>query len=887
VDAPRWSTPNWSLAGQRRELYAPAVFRFPRSLRLPSFLSPATPARRRDVFGAYRIAFGRDPESEAVVAERQTGSIVALLSSVFAADEFQSKVRDRLLAGGTLHGARFDAPPNGILRRWAASRLPLSLAGKRKLAVAKSWADLYLGLFDDPVFVRNIFNGELADRNLMMLRLLEARRRDFRDADIVGEVEVVAAHEVSGWALDRTQPDRIIELQLWIGDRLAATTRPSLLRVDINARFGGDGHAGFHFRWTGTTIGQPGERAEIRDAASKVMVATFAVEPDQDMHSGVVAQVRSELSQLRGMLDRIEAKLPALHRARSHGIDDWHAYFQTHYPTRLSDPTTPPIAGSIAVIIDGADASPQVLAKALASIAAQLLRPTEVVVVHRGRDGRLAVKAELDRWGGRLSVETRMELLCIDSHNDATWFRAALEKTTALNIVLLPAFARLAPDALATFSQTLRSGVEFVYPDEDRVVSLSGVNDEHHCAPLLLSAFDYDRLIQQGLPGEVTGVTRTHALRVSPEAATRRAIRDQLCLAAYEKGNAEAIVHIPQVLGHSAGPDIPDDGASETLRSAVRKHLARMHIDAEVAPHSDPCGGAVASALRIRFPTPRHASLAVVIPTRDRIDLLRPCIESIQASLPANRSRVEVIVVDNRSEKDETRAYLEQIGQRPRTRVLAHDDVFNWALINNRAAATVAADVLVFINNDTTVLTPDCWDELAAQSLRSDVGAVGARLLYGDGTIQHAGIVLDPWHSFASHEGVGLPVSDQGYLARNSVVREVSAVTGACLATRTQVFRDHGGFDDQFPVEGNDTDYCLRLRDRGLRILYDPFVTLYHFESKSRGQNDTAEKRATADRATALLQARWSERFQDDPFYNPHFDRLAPPFTRLQPRPAT
>jgi GT2 family glycosyltransferase len=194
-------------------------------------------------------------------------------------------------------------------------------------------------------------------------------------------------------------------------------------------------------------------------------------------------------------------------------------------------------------------------------------------------------------------------------------------------------------------------------------------------------------------------------------------------------------------------------------------------------------------------------------------------------------------------------------------------------------------EVLIFLNNDTVVLSEDWCAELAANALRPEVGAVGARLLYDDGTVQHAGVVLGV-EGVAGHDSVGEAPERGGYFGRSHVQRSAAAVTGACLATRRTVFVEVGGFDDaNLKVAFNDVDYCLRLRNAGYRVIYDPFAVLYHFESKSRGL-DVSEAKAARRRAeAAVFRARWAAIVDEDPYYNPHFERHARPFDRLRAPP--
>jgi GT2 family glycosyltransferase len=222
----------------------------------------------------------------------------------------------------------------------------------------------------------------------------------------------------------------------------------------------------------------------------------------------------------------------------------------------------------------------------------------------------------------------------------------------------------------------------------------------------------------------------------------------------------------------------------------------------------------------------------------------------------------------------------------PRIRLMRFRGPFNWSAINNTAAREAKGDVLIFLNNDTVVLTQDWCAELAANALREDVGAVGARLLYADGTIQHAGVVLGI-EGVAGHESVGETPAGGGYFGRSQLLRSAAAVTGACLATRRTLFEQlDGGFDDlNLKVAFNDVDYCMRARKAGYRVVYNPFAVLYHLESKSRGR-ELSEVQQTRHRAeAALFRARWGDDEIADPYYNLHFERFARPFERLRPPP--
>ncbi len=202
----------------------------------------------------------------------------------------------------------------------------------------------------------------------------------------------------------------------------------------------------------------------------------------------------------------------------------------------------------------------------------------------------------------------------------------------------------------------------------------------------------------------------------------------------------------------------------------------------------------------------------VIIPTRDRVDLVEKCVESLERTRAANTVAFEIVVVDNDSDPAISGEALMGLAARWNVRLLDHGGAFNWAAINNAAAADSTADVLIFLNNDTVAVSPGWCDSLCAHAVRADVGAVGARLLYGNGAVQHAGMVLG-WGGWPAHEGVGEAASDGGYLGRHALVHQCVGVTGACMAIKRALFAALGGFDDKtFAVTYSDVDWCWRVR---------------------------------------------------------------------------
>jgi O-antigen biosynthesis protein len=270
----------------------------------------------------------------------------------------------------------------------------------------------------------------------------------------------------------------------------------------------------------------------------------------------------------------------------------------------------------------------------------------------------------------------------------------------------------------------------------------------------------------------------------------------------------------------------------------------------------------VRTPLQLAEPVP---TVSAIIPTRDRPELLERCIDGLLNR--TNYSGLEIIVVDNDSRDERTRLLFAKYP----VRVIPHPGEFNWAAMNNAGARAANGEILLFLNNDTDVIEPNWLCELATHAKRTEVGAAGAKLLYADGTVQHAGIWLGP----AGRVRHLLRLSDrreEGYLGQLSLTRNLSAVTGACFAIRRDLFLEMSGFDESFPVSYNDIDLCLRLIQRGYRIVWTPHAELLHLESASRGSSEWRWRKEEAD--FARFHAKWEKELDNDPFFNPNLDLI-------------
>jgi len=340
-----------------------------------------------------------------------------------------------------------------------------------------------------------------------------------------------------------------------------------------------------------------------------------------------------------------------------------------------------------------------------------------------------------------------------------------------------------------------------------------------------------------------------------------------LNLRATEKLNSSAIRHIPAVLWHLR--EIPD--GDKTSQDLVSTHLDRMNIAACVSISTS-------GQTRTRYQLPTSPPVvSIIIPTRDSHDLLRSCVESVL--LKSSYKQFEIIVVDNLSSDQDTLNYLEELPRNPRVKVLSYAKPFNYSAINNFAVSKASGSVICLLNNDTEVISSDWIEEMLGHLLQPGVGIVGAKLLYGDGRVQHAGDTVGPG-GCAHHLHAMLEKDDPGYCNRAVLAQDLSAVTAACMFTWKDLYEKMGGLDGRnLPVAFNDVDYCLRVRKSGLRVVWTPHALLYHHESVSRGLDRTPESIKRARKELAYMRRAWKHVMNHDPFYNPNLSYSRPDFS--------
>ncbi len=312
--------------------------------------------------------------------------------------------------------------------------------------------------------------------------------------------------------------------------------------------------------------------------------------------------------------------------------------------------------------------------------------------------------------------------------------------------------------------------------------------------------------------------------------------------------------------------------AKEAARRAIAEHCKRRDMPGTVLPCPEN-----KESHRFIHALPAPAPLvSLIIPTRDRLELLKRCVGSIRAK--TDYSPFEIVVVDNGSVEPETLEFLREAEHDEVIRVITDHGPFNYSRLNNHAAAQARGDVLVFLNNDTEIDDTGWLTEMVSHVARAEVGAVGARLWYPDGTLQHGGVVLG-LGGVAGHAFPHIPRGHPGYFNRAMLQQNCSAATGACLAVRKAVFEELGGFDEvNLGVTFNDIDFCLRLTERGYRVVWTPYANLIHHESASRGHQRRPEEQAEFQNSVDYMQRCWGAHLMRDPFYNPNLSLNPPGF---------
>lgn len=425
----------------------------------------------------------------------------------------------------------------------------------------------------------------------------------------------------------------------------------------------------------------------------------------------------------------------------------------------------------------------------------------------------------------------------------------------------------LTEDALYECAKALerQPDTDLIYSDEDKV----SMNGRRYFEPHFKSDYNPDLLcsmnyfchlvVVRRLLTEQTGLLREEFDGAQDYDFVLRCVE-----------HTDRIVHIPRVLYHwraheNSTAENPQSKwyAFEAGLRAIEAHYDRRKLPAQVE------FGEYPGLYKTVWKWKEQPLVSILIPNKDHTQDLDKCIQSIEQK--SEYRNYEFIIIENNSEDEETFAYYKKLeAENEKAHVVYWDGGFNFSAINNFGAEHAKGEYLLLLNNDTEIIHPDCLWQLLGYCMREDVGAVGARLYYEDGSIQHAGVVLG-FGGIAGHTFIGFPHDANGYFSRIICAQDYSAVTAACMMTKKSVYEQVGGLTEELVVAFNDIDYCMKVRALGKLVVYNPYAQLYHYESKSRGLEDSPEKQERYYREMKYFVTKWKECLdKGDPYYNPN-----------------
>ena len=441
---------------------------------------------------------------------------------------------------------------------------------------------------------------------------------------------------------------------------------------------------------------------------------------------------------------------------------------------------------------------------------------------------------------------------------------AALEMAQGEFVGLLDHDDLLAPNALYEIVRALDEdrNLDAVYTDEDKVTT----ELDEHFQPHLKPDFNLDLLRSNNYICHFFVVRRSIVQKVGGFRQEFDGAQDHdfifRCIE-----TAEKVGHIPEILYHwrTHKASTADNPASKMYafdagKRAIEAHLKRTGTEGTVS-HTPDLG-----FFRVKYPVQGQPLVSIIIPNKDEKETLKACIDSIREK--TEYPNYEIIIVENNSTTDEIFQYYKELSQDSRIRLLRWKKEFNYSAINNYGVRHANGEYLLFLNNDVTVITPGWIKELLGVCQRPEVGAAGVKLIYPDDTIQHAGCVIG-LGGIAGHMFVDMPANRTGYLHKASILQDMSAVTAACMMMKRAVFEEAGGFTEKLSVAFNDVDLCLKVRKNHKLIVYDPYVQLYHMESKTRGAEDNKEKVRRFQEEIEYMRCQWIDILKKgDPYYN-------------------
>jgi glycosyltransferase involved in cell wall biosynthesis len=563
----------------------------------------------------------------------------------------------------------------------------------------------------------------------------------------------------------------------------------------------------------------------------------------------------------------IRAKLTSVHR-QSLDYTEWILRYDT-----LTDEARKMIQGRmksflykplISVVMPTYNTKRKWLVEAIESVRKQVYPHWELCMADDG-SSEPHVRHVLERYAAE---DDRIKLIFRKDHGHiSAATNSALTLASGEFIAFLDHDDLLAEHALFWVVDALasRPDAQLIYSDEDKIDATGKRSDPYFKCDWNEDLFYSHNMICHLAVYRSELVRELGGLREGFEGAQDY----DLALRCIERIDPVTILHIPRVLYHwriharstaSGAADKPY--ALSAGEKALNEHLQRRGTNGVVQPLTD------LRMYRVLYRLPKSPPLvSLIIPTRNGVSFLRKCVSSIFNT--TTYTNYEIAIVDNGSDDPDALEYLELLQGDSRIRIMHDSRPFNYSELVNSAAERVSGELIGFVNNDIEVISPEWLTEMVSHALRPEVGAVGARLLFPDDTVQHGGVILGI-RGIAGHAHKKLSRHAYGYFNRAVLIQGISAVTAACLVIRKEVYFKIGGFNEVLKTAYNDIDFCLRLREAGYRNIYTPYAELYHHESATRGYDDTTEKQRTLGFEGQYMKKRWNQLLLNDPSYNPN-----------------
>jgi GT2 family glycosyltransferase len=517
---------------------------------------------------------------------------------------------------------------------------------------------------------------------------------------------------------------------------------------------------------------------------------------------------------------------------------------------------------SVAIIMAACDPQPVSIRKAIESVLRQTTANWELCIA-----ADASVSPEISQMLSDAARSNSQIKLRFREQRGGT----AVTSNDALGLASSPFVARLDQgDVLAPFSVEAvasflgqKANTKLLYSDEDKIDQ-----NGNRVLPFLKPEFSPELLNSFNYFGHLTAYRSDSIRGIGGWQGDFDSSGDyDLNLRFIDVIDESEVGHVPMILYHKRAASEPPALVGwhdiEAGQHALRQHLARRLIKARV----DIVAANAMYRVRYELPCPQP-KVSIIIPFRDKAALLRRCVSSIQEK--TTYTNYEIVLVDNGSVEESTLELLNNYKDNAVIHILHQRGIFNYSALNNVAAAYSRADYLCLMNNDVVVITPNWLEDMVGYASQPGVGCVGAKLYYANGTIQHAGIVLG-LGGVSGHVFLNRARDDPGYFGRLLVASNYSAVTGACLLVRRSIYMEVGGLDDmELSVGFNDIDFCIKVKSAGYRNVMTPFAELVHYESSSRGRDDTREKTLRLRREVEVMKERHGTLLESDPYYSPH-----------------